>query len=127
MTAVFDPRPTDGTTPAGPGLYVHLDVPLPRAVTVGAGTAVFVCGWCFHPRAAITRLNFLLDGDAQPVQAFAMPRLDPFRELHPAVDPYASAEMVTDPAAPVDPELRSYRSGFWGLVRSRRWGPTKPS
>jgi glycosyltransferase involved in cell wall biosynthesis len=78
-----------------PSLNVQLDAELPAAVKVGAGTAVFVCGWCFSPRAEIASLEFVLDSERQPVDSFGMPRLDPCRALH-------------------DP--RSYRSGFWGLV-----------
>ena len=48
--------------------------------------------------------------------AFGMPRLDPFAELHPGVDPYATAALTRDAASVEDPELRSYSSGFWGLV-----------
>ncbi len=46
--------------------------------------------------------------------AHSMPRLDPFRELHPGLDPFAAAG--SDPHSPEDPALRSYRSGFWGIV-----------
>ena len=95
---------------------MRLDVPLPAEVAVGAGTAVFVCGWCFAPHADIRRLWFELDGVAHPVMAFGMPRLDPFAELHPAIDPYAAQALAEDPASSEDPELRAYRSGFWGLV-----------
>ena len=45
-----------------------------------------------------------------------MPRLDPFAELHPGCDPYATAALTRDAASVEDPELRSYSSGFWGLV-----------
>ena len=31
-------------------LHVQLDCELPDELAVGAGTAVFVCGWCFCPR-----------------------------------------------------------------------------
>jgi glycosyltransferase involved in cell wall biosynthesis len=83
-----------------PGLHVQLDAQLPEEVEVGAGTAVFVCGWCFSPDAEIASLEFALDGVAQPVDSFGMPRLDPFEVMHE--DPH------------------SYRSGFWGLVRIDR-------
>jgi glycosyltransferase involved in cell wall biosynthesis len=77
-------------------LYVRLDAPLPGEVAVGRGTALFVCGWCFHHNAEIRALSFVVDGELQPVMAHGMPRLDPFVELD---------------------EPRSYRSGFWGMVR----------
>ncbi len=105
-------------------LRVTLDCELPPEVAVGPGTAVFVCGWCFSPRARIRKLEFVLDGEAQPVMAARMPRLDPFRELHPMVDPFAAAALSEDPASAADPRLLSYRSGFWGLVRIR--GPRAP-
>jgi hypothetical protein len=79
-----------------PELHVTLDAPLPREVATGAGTAIFVCGWCYSPAGPVTSLQFVLDGVAQPVMAFAMPRLDPLRELD---------------------EPLAYRSGFWGMVR----------
>lgn len=94
-----------------------LDVPLPADVAVGAGTAIFVCGWCFCPDAAINSLHVLLDGVRQPLMAFAMPRLDPFAELHPRLNPYATGGLTHDPDSRDDPALHSYRSGFWGLVR----------
>ncbi len=96
-------------------LHAVLDVPMPRQVAVGAGTAVFVCGWCFSPTARIRSLQFLLDRDPQPVMAYAMPRLDPFRDLHPGIDPFAPPD-GGDPQSPEDPLLLSYRSGFWGLL-----------
>jgi glycosyltransferase involved in cell wall biosynthesis len=75
---------------------VQLDGELPDAVEVGDGTAIFVCGWCFCPQAQIVSLEFVLDGWSQPMDSQAMPRLDPLQATH---------------------NPRSYRSGFWGLVR----------
>jgi glycosyltransferase involved in cell wall biosynthesis len=98
-------------------LQVQLEAELPGEVAVGGGTALFVCGWCFCPHAQITSLEFVLDGRSQPVDSLAMPRLDPFRALHPGLDPLATGDLERDPESSGDPELRSYRSGFWGLVR----------
>jgi glycosyltransferase involved in cell wall biosynthesis len=98
-------------------LQVQLESELPRELAVGAGTAIFVCGWCFCAEAGIRSLSFLVDGDAQPVASHGMPRLDPFRAMHPELDPFASGDLRSDPSSRQDPELRSYRSGFWGLVR----------
>ncbi len=84
---------------------------------MGRGTALFVCGWCFSPQAPVRGLEFLLNGTPQPVMAHGMPRLDPFRMLHPDIDPYASEGLDRDPGSPEDPLLLSYRSGFWGIVR----------
>jgi glycosyltransferase involved in cell wall biosynthesis len=80
----------------GAAVDVHLDAPLPAELAVGAGTALFVAGWCWSPRASIRALRFVVDGERQPVDAHGMPRLDVLRALeHP----------------------NSYRSGFWGIAR----------
>jgi hypothetical protein len=101
----------------GSRLRLTLESELPAELAVGRGSALFVCGWCFCADAPIESLAFVVDGVEQPVAAHSMPRLDPFRALHPAVDPYATADAERDPESAEDPELRSYRSGFWGLVR----------
>jgi glycosyltransferase involved in cell wall biosynthesis len=98
-------------------LQVQLESELPRELAVGAGTAIFVCGWCFCAEAAISSLSFLIDDDAQPVASYGMPRLDPFRTVHPELDPFKPGALSSNPSSPRDPDLRSYRSGFWGLVR----------
>ena len=100
-----------------PALHVELDAPLPTELSVGAGTVVFVCGWCFCPEARIAELHFDLDGQLQPVAAHGMPRLDPFRDLHPGVDPFALAAAGHDLQSELDPDLHSYASGFWGIAR----------
>lgn len=102
---------------------MNLDAPLPAELGVGLGTALFVHGTCFDPQAPLRGLSFLIDGAEQPVSAFGMPRLDRFRALHPRLDPLAAGGLRADPDAPEDPQLRSYRSGFWGLVRI---GPRPP-
>ena len=79
----------------GAAVDVHLDAPLPAELAVGAGTALFVAGWCYSPRAPIRALRVVVDGDPQPVAAHGMPRLDVLRALeHP----------------------NSYRSGFWTIA-----------
>jgi glycosyltransferase involved in cell wall biosynthesis len=102
--------------PGAPPLFARLDAALPPQVAVGAGTAVFVCGWCFARSTQARALSFDLDGVRHAAMAFAMPRLDPFAELHPGLDPYAATALTEDPGSAEDPELRSYRSGFWGFV-----------
>jgi glycosyltransferase involved in cell wall biosynthesis len=87
------------------GLQFGLDYPLPRTVAVGAGTALFVCGWCFSGRARMRSLDFVIDGRPQPVMLHGMPRIDVLRALEPA-----GTESYT-----------SYRSGFWGIVRVEPW------
>jgi glycosyltransferase involved in cell wall biosynthesis len=98
-------------------LQVNLDSPLPAALSIGGGTALFVAGTCFDERRRIAELALVLDGQPQPVMAHGMPRLDYFRILHPSIDPFQSAELGEDPSSPEDPQLHGYRSGFWGLVR----------
>jgi Glycosyl transferase family 2 len=98
-------------------LHVQLDYPLPDTVAVGAGTAVFVCGWCFSSQGRIRTLELVVDGELQPLMAYRMPRGDVFRALHPAIDPFDSARLAADLDSPEDPLLNSYRSGFWGMAR----------
>jgi hypothetical protein len=85
-----------------PPLAVQLDAPLPEALAVGAGTALFVCGTCFLPGRRLAGVALLVDGEEQRVMAYGMPRLDLMRA-------------TGEPAA--------YRSGFWGLARI---GPRAP-
>jgi glycosyltransferase involved in cell wall biosynthesis len=77
-------------------LVTRLDAALPADVTVGRGTAVFVCGTCYSARTRTASLTLTVDGDEQPLMAFGMPRLDVLRACGVAA---------------------SYRSGFWGLAR----------
>jgi glycosyltransferase involved in cell wall biosynthesis len=102
---------------SGGDLQVGLDFPLPRTLAVGAGSTVFVCGWCFAPRRRIRALAFDVDGDIQPVMLHGMPRSDVFRRLHGGLDPYETSDIRLDPGSPEDPGLQSYRSGFWGIAR----------
>ncbi|MFL5822905.1 MAG: glycosyltransferase [Solirubrobacteraceae bacterium] len=99
---------------------MNLDSPLPPSLSIGAGTALFVCGTCFDPERRIRRLKFVVDGEEQDVTADGMPRLDHFRALHPALDPFQTTGLESDPLSADDPGLHSYRSGFWGLARISR-------
>jgi glycosyltransferase involved in cell wall biosynthesis len=90
VISVLENPPGEGT------LYARLDAPLPEEVAVGAGTALFVYGVCFHPAARIRALHFVVGGEPQPVMAHGMPRLEPFNELG---------------------QPHSYASGFWGIVQ----------
>jgi glycosyltransferase involved in cell wall biosynthesis len=83
----------------GGDLHASLDFPLPRTLAVGAGTAVFACGWCFSRRAGIRSVEFVLDGEPQPAGAQGMPRGDVFDALEPDLPP------------------GGFHSGFWGIVR----------
>lgn len=102
---------------SSPDLLARIDAPLPADLAVGAGTALFVAGWCVSPAARIRALAFVVDGSEQPVAAHGMPRLDVFAALHPRMDPLAGASLATDPESPDDPHLTAYRSGFWGIAR----------
>jgi hypothetical protein len=97
-------------------LQFRLDAPLPSEIAVGTGTALFVCGSCFHSESRVRTLSFVLDGAEQQVARHGMPRLDLFRSLHPTLDPFATAGLEVDEASPEDPQLHSYLSGFWGVV-----------
>jgi hypothetical protein len=117
---------TEHVTPGSPvaserapqgDLQLGLDYPLPRTLSIGKGTALFVCGWCFSPRSRISSLAFVIDGEVQPLMAHGMPRQDVFRALHSGLDPFEAAGMASDPGSPEDPLLRSFRSGFWGIAR----------
>jgi glycosyltransferase involved in cell wall biosynthesis len=104
-------------------LHVSLDVPLPRELRIGKGTAVFVAGTCFCPAERIVTLELVVDGHRQPLNAFGMPRLDFFDGLHPELDPFEASAITTDPASEDDPKLHGYASGFWGLAVVR--GPAR--
>ena len=97
-------------------IAARLERPLPGALPVGRGTAVFCYGHLFHRRLAVKRLEIEVDGRRHPVSASGMPRLDLFRHLHPTLTPQELDSAKTDPESAADPELRSYRSGFWATV-----------
>jgi glycosyltransferase involved in cell wall biosynthesis len=99
-----------------PDLHVSLDSPLPTEVCVGRGTALFVAGTCYCPTASVDALELVSDGVGHPVIAHGMPRLDFFADLHPGLDPFATERIQSDPGSGSDPQLRSYRSGFWGVA-----------
>jgi glycosyltransferase involved in cell wall biosynthesis len=54
----------------------ELERPLPPALPVGKGTAVFCTGRCYHPGRRIRGLEILVDGKAHRAAAFGMPRPD---------------------------------------------------
>jgi len=111
-------RETVGPSARRPdGLDVRLDAPVPRELEVGAGTALFVCGTCFHREQRVRGLRFVLDGREQPVEAHGMPRIDEFQALHPEIDVFAIDGMEVDRGSPEDPNLRGYLTGFWGTVK----------
>ena len=108
-------RRTDGR-PDETGLEATLDRPLLAAVPVGAATAFFCVGSCFHRRHRVTDITILVNDVGHRPTAQRMPRLDRFRELHPTLAPDEARSADRDPESPHDPELRSYRSGFWATI-----------
>ena len=117
------PRAAAGEPQRHRELQVRLDYPLPGPAR--GGRAAPPCSYAAGASArvlAIRSLTFVVDGEVQPVMAQRMPRADVFKALHPGIDPYARPELDSDPGFAEDPELRSFRSGFWGLVRLGR-GP----
>jgi glycosyltransferase involved in cell wall biosynthesis len=105
----FDP--TDGA-----GLEVTLDRPLPATVPVGAATAAFCVGTCFHRHRRVADMTIVVNGVRHRPTAQQMPRLDRFRELHHHLAPRDARSVDRDPDSSRDPELRSYRSGFWATI-----------
>src|SRR5918994_6561278 len=101
-------------------LDVSLDLPLPRAFPVGRATAVFCAGTCFHRHHLVEELVITVDGVRHRPTAQAMPRFDRFRSLHPALSLDQAASLRHDPQSQRDPELRSYRSGFWATIPIER-------
>jgi glycosyltransferase involved in cell wall biosynthesis len=98
------------------GLEVTLDRPLPASVPVGRITTIFCAGTCFHPHLRVAELAITVNGVRHRPTAQRMPRLDRFRALHPALSPELARSIERDPNSPQDPELRSYRSGFWATI-----------
>jgi hypothetical protein len=79
-------------------LIAALDFPLPRALAVGGGSALFACGWCASRGAEVEHVELLLDGDVTPASAERMPRGDVVDALSPDAPP------------------GSLLSGFWAVV-----------
>lgn len=114
IVAEREPSTVDGTE-----LNVALDRPLPRSIPVGQATAVLCAGTCFHPHHRVEGVTITVDGVRHRPTAQRMPRLDRFRALHPTLPPEKAASAKRDPESPGDPELRSYRSGFWATIPIR--------
>jgi glycosyltransferase involved in cell wall biosynthesis len=98
------------------GLDVVLDRKLPGAVQVGRATVVFCAGTCFHRHRRVAEVTITVNGACHRPIAQRMPRLDRFRELHPSLLPERAASVKRDLESLRDPELRSYRSGFWAMI-----------
>ncbi|HKV39821.1 MAG TPA: glycosyltransferase, partial [Blastocatellia bacterium] len=82
------------------GLQIHIDREIFDLIAVGRGTAIYLSGWCYHPTWEIRKLQAGLNGHLYPMKAagIAMPG-------------------VTETSSPdQDPNLHSYRSGFWTIL-----------
>jgi glycosyltransferase involved in cell wall biosynthesis len=106
----------DRITAAEDGLDIVLDRPLPGSLPVGKATAVFCVGTCFDRHRHIADMAIIVDGIRHRPTAQRMPRPDRFRELHPTLPPEEAGSADEDRDSPRDPELRSYRSGFWATI-----------
>src|SRR5438046_2741061 len=95
-------------------LELRLETPLPASLAPGCRTSLFILGSCFHRDLAIRRLDVMVGGVSTRATAASMPRLDVYRSLHPTLGVGQAA--IGDPASEDDPNLRSYRSGFWATV-----------
>jgi len=100
----------------GSDLDVRLENELPPSLPPDTRTAIFVIGSCFHRREAVRRLELVAGAAEVPATATAMPRRDLFRALHPLLGTKEAVGADADPASEDDPNLRSYRSGFWATV-----------
>jgi glycosyltransferase involved in cell wall biosynthesis len=103
----------------GTELNLALDRPLPRSIPVGQATAVLCAGTCFHPHRRVEGVTITVGGARHRPTAQRMPRPDLFGALHPTLPPEKAASAKRDPESPGDPELRSYRSGFWATIPIR--------
>ena len=97
------------------GLELRLEFPLPDSIPAGRGTALFLYGSCFHRHSAVTGLDVVVGEHRHPVRDLNMPRPDLFRAHHPLLGD-GEADADHDPGSAEDPELRSFRSGFWAVV-----------
>ena len=100
----------------GGELDLVLDSPLPRDLPVGQATALFLAGTCFHRRRPVEELVITVDGTRHRPTAQRMPRPDRFRSLHSTALREDGASLRSDPQSFRDPDLRSYRSGFWATI-----------
>lgn len=122
LTAGVD-HAQDGPRPAGGGLFVRADPTLPAELPAGTSTAILCSGSCFHPRQQIERLELRVGARRHTPGAWRMPRMDLFRELHPAARAAGAEPPPADPDSVADPELRCYRSGFWATIPIEALGP----
>ena len=86
--------------PEADELRLAIDSRIPEQMTLGQGTAFYLAGWCYHPKARIQKLEIVTQGVAHPVTAWGVPRPD----VQVAHGSY------------LDHSRRCYHSGFWGFV-----------
>ncbi len=91
-------------------LVVRCESPLPVELEANSANAIFCAGSCFHRHAGIERLWILTPGRRMRVRNHGLPRLGLYRDLQA-------------PGSELDPEARSYRSGFNAVVPV---GPLQP-
>lgn len=94
-----------------PDLELSLESGLPESLAVGVSTAVFIYGSCFHRRSRVDRVMVTVNGQGHRAVS-GMPRLDLFESLHPLLPP-GEVTAEHDAGSVEDPEMRSFRSGFW--------------
>ncbi len=84
-------------TEAMGGLIWSLDAPLPEQLCAGAGTVLYLSGWCFHRQHPITDLAVTINNQSYPAIAHSITRQD-VRELAN------------------DFSRNALQSGFWAVV-----------
>lgn len=95
-------------------IEIEVESRLPEALPAGKPTALFIYGSCFHRHQPVEQLELAVDGRRFKAVS-GMPRLDLFKSLHPLIGEGEVTE-THDPGSLEDPELRSFRSGFWVTV-----------
>ncbi len=104
------PDQENPTAPSPPGdVRVKLESHLPAALPPACATAIFCYGHCFDRHQQVADLELLIDGVRHRPAATRMPRRDLLEWLQ---------------RLGVDPEGRSYRSGFWATLSVR--APSTP-
>src|SRR6266404_5402551 len=84
----------------GNGLIVGIDTKIPDPIIIGKGSALYISGLCYHFEQKIKNLQLLVDGRAQQVKAFNMPRQNVPNDQFPDSEGCGN----------------SHRSGFWAIL-----------
>jgi hypothetical protein len=92
-----------------PDLVVALENRLEPRIPAGFQGALFCFGHCFHRHATVVGLELVVDGTPHRPSAFGMPRRDLYAWLR-------AGGGISPGSRPIDPEGRSYRSGFWATL-----------